>query len=82
MNRNVRRGPVVSGVAHPLQRGTARSMTRATPIPFKEPVPSATPADNQSGMPKTPTGTHDPIPTDDTDGDRGGLMDWLDELGS
>ncbi|MGH3635330.1 MAG: hypothetical protein ACRDS0_23455 [Pseudonocardiaceae bacterium] len=42
-------------------------------------MPSAKPADNQSGMPKPPTGVHKPI---NTDSERGAAMDWLDELGS
>ncbi|MGH3781249.1 MAG: hypothetical protein ACRDRO_11665 [Pseudonocardiaceae bacterium] len=74
MTRHIHRGPAAG------QRHTARSMTRASAIPFpKEPMPSAKPADNSSGMPKTPTGTHKPI---NTDSERGAAMDWLDELGS
>ncbi len=75
----IRRGPI-AGQRRTLGAPATRSATRANPIPFtKEPVPSAKPADNQSGMPKPPTGVHKPI---NTDSERGAAMDWLDELGS
>lgn len=46
----------------------------------------ATPAKNDTGMPKTPTGIH--LPNEDLSADnsneteRGAVMDWFDELGS